>query len=43
MTTGWYKEGPTWYYLRGNGSMATGWERIGGTWYQFASSGAWIE
>lgn len=42
MTTGWYQEGPTWFYLRGSGSMATGWELIGWTWYHFAPSGAWI-
>ena len=42
MTTGWHQEGPVWFYLRSNGSMATGWELIGWSWYHFAPSGAWI-
>ena len=43
MTTGWFKDGDTWYYLdTATGKMATGWVRINGSWFHFSPSGAWL-
>ena len=42
MRTGWYKEGSTWYYLKGSGAMATGWATANGKWSYFEKSGAMV-
>ncbi len=39
-TSGWVKEGSTWYYLNSDGSMKTGWLQEGSTWYYLNSDGS---
>lgn len=35
VTTGWYREGDTWYYKDSNGEFCYGWHYIGVKWYYF--------
>ena len=43
MRTGWYKEGSTWYYLKGSGAMATGWATANGQWSYFENQVQWSQ